>query len=144
MSHAQQVPKRKRRRKAVPMLGAAGLSFSLASGASAAIVGPAADLSTRDTEPAREITLAEEEISDLSLATFYVFDKESVGALRPGLRLAAGGSCAGCGGCGGGCGCWTGTYYTSSVFGNDAGQPYYSSKPVRKYTHTLKPAPKNP
>ena len=48
-------------------MGAAGLSLSLASGASAATVGPAA----------HEITLGEEEISDVTLATFYVFDKEN-------------------------------------------------------------------
>jgi hypothetical protein len=145
MSHAQKVPKRKRRRKAMPMLGAAGLSLSLANGASAAIAGAAADISTGDTGASHEIILAEEEISDVSLATFYVFDKETAGTFRPGLRLAMGGSCGacgGCGGCGGGCGCWTGTNYTAPVFGNDVGS--HSGKPVRKYTHALKSAPKNP
>ena len=101
MSHAQKVPKRKRRRKAMPMLGAAGLSLSLANGASAAIAGAAADISTGDTGASHEIILAEEEISDVSLATFYVFDKETAGTFRPGLRLAMGGSCGACGGCGG-------------------------------------------
>jgi hypothetical protein len=44
-----------------------------------------------------ELFLGEEELSDVSLATFYVFDKESAGAppLAQQLRLAAGG-------CGGG------------------------------------------
>ncbi len=143
MSHAKEASKRKRRRKAAPVLGAAGLSLSLASGASAAVGGLAAEMPTRNTGVSHEITLREEEISDVSLATFYVFDKENVGALRPGVRFAAGGCAGGCGGCGGGCGCWTGTYYTDSVFSNDAGQPYRPSRPVHKYTHTLKPAPKN-
>jgi hypothetical protein len=63
---------RKRFKKAAPALGAAaGLSLSLASGASAA---PAADISSPRSGPGQEIILAEEEISDVSLATFYVFD----------------------------------------------------------------------
>jgi hypothetical protein len=53
-------------------LGAAGLSFSLASGASAA---PAANIPTRSVDLSHEFILAEEEVSDVSLATFYVFDK---------------------------------------------------------------------
>ena len=43
MSHAKQDLKRRRRSIAVPLLGAAGLSLSLASGASAATDVPAAD-----------------------------------------------------------------------------------------------------
>jgi hypothetical protein len=38
-----------------------------------------------------EITLGEEEISDVSLATFYVFDKENPGTSRPDVQLARGG-----------------------------------------------------
>jgi len=99
MSHAKQASKQKKSRAcAVPLLGAAGLSLSLASGAPAATVGPAA----------HEITLGEEEISDVSLATFYVFDKENAGTSRPDLLLVRGGhGCGhGCGhhGCGHGCG----------------------------------------
>ena len=49
----------------------------------------------------REITLGEEEISDVSLATFYGFDAENP---RPRQRVVPGGGC-GCGcGCGHGCG----------------------------------------
>ena len=47
--------------------------------------------------------LGEEEITDFSLATFYVFEKENTEPTKHGVRLA--------------CGCWTGTYYTSA---NDA------------------------
>ena len=57
--------------------------MSLASGASAAT--EAADIPTQNTWVSPEITLHEEEISDVSLATFYVFDKENP---RPGLQLA--------------------------------------------------------
>jgi hypothetical protein len=64
-------------------LGAAGLSFSLASAASAA---PAAKIPTRSADLSHEFILAEEEVSDVSLATFYVFDKENSGTVRPGVR----------------------------------------------------------
>lgn len=108
MSHAKLASKRRRRSKAVPVLGAAGLSLSLAGGASAATGGPAADLpTTRNTVANHEIILAEEEISDVNLGTFYVFDKENADASRRGIQLAAGHGCGGgCGGrgCGGGCG----------------------------------------
>jgi hypothetical protein len=67
MSRAKQASKRKRRSKAVPVLGAAGLSLALASGASAATGGPAADMLTRNTGVCHEITLGEEEIFDVSL-----------------------------------------------------------------------------
>ena len=87
MSRAKQASKRKHRACAVPLLGAAGLSLSLASGASAATDVPAANMPTLNTT-ANEITLAEEEIADVSLATFYVFDKENVGTSEPGVQLA--------------------------------------------------------
>jgi hypothetical protein len=136
MPHAKQVSKRKRSRKTVPALGAAGLALSLASGASAAIGAPAADTTAPQSAVSQAITLAEEEISDVSLATFYVFDKEHTGTRRPGLRLAMAGG-AGCAGCGG-CGCWTGTYYDSSVFGNEANPPHHPVKPAHKYAHPVK------
>jgi hypothetical protein len=88
MSGEKQSPNPKR--KVVPVLGAAGLSLSLAGGASAATGGPAAEMLTRDTGVSHEITLREEEVSDVSLATFYVFDKENPGTFRPGVRFAVG------------------------------------------------------
>ena len=93
MPQAKKPSKRKHRACAVPLLGAAGLSLSLASGASAATVGPAA----------HEITLGEEEISDVSLATFYVFDKENPST--PGVQLVRHRGCHGCqaAGCHRGC-----------------------------------------
>jgi hypothetical protein len=128
MSHAKQAStKRKRSINAVPVLSAAGLSLSLASGASAAIGRPAADMPT-----SHEITLCEEEISDVSLATFYVFDNEKAGAFRRRIKLAAGG-CGGCGGCGdggGGEGCAS-SYSGAAPFGSYVTPPRYS-KPTRK------------
>jgi hypothetical protein len=143
MSQTKQASRPKRRRKAIPVLGAAGLSLSLVNGASAAIGGLAADMPARNTGVSHEITLGEEEISDVSLATFYVFDKENPRTLRRGVQLAMSGGC-GCMGCGG-CGCWTGTNYTASVFNDSPGTPH-SSKSAHKYTHATKPAParKNP
>ena len=47
----------------------------------------------------RAIGLSDEEISDVSLATFYVFEAENPAALPRGQRAVAGGC-----GCGGGCG----------------------------------------
>ena len=95
----------KRVTKAAPVLGAAGLTFSLAGGASAAVA-PAQDQPTApNLAPGHQITLGEEEISDVSLATFYVFDKEDSGAARNGVQVArACGGCRGCRGCRG-CGC---------------------------------------
>jgi len=107
MSNAKQGSKRKRRGKAMPVLGAAGL-LALASGASAEAL---VDAPTPNTGMSHQVVLGEEEISDVSLATFYVFDKESAGSLKPGVQLARGGGCGGggcggggCRGCGGGCG----------------------------------------
>jgi hypothetical protein len=98
---------------ALPALGAAGLTFSMVGGASAAAV-PANDTTQSTTySPNHQITLGEEEIADVSLATFYVFDKESTAAAKDGnVQLARGCGCGrGCGGrgCGGrGCGCGIG------------------------------------
>jgi hypothetical protein len=115
MAHTK--PKRRRRSKALPVLGAAGLSLSLASGASAVPAGPASP-TQNTTEVGQNITLGEEEIGDVSLATFYVFDKENDGISGP-LQLVGhgghghgggcgghghGGGCGGCGGHGRGCG----------------------------------------
>jgi len=100
MSHGKRNSKRKGRTKAVTILGVAG-ALSLASGAA---VGPPGDSPTANTA----VTLYEEEISDVSLSTFYAFDHESAGARRPGLQLAQrmrrGRPRQGSGGCAGDCG----------------------------------------
>jgi hypothetical protein len=57
--------------------------------------------SKRNTAANCEIKLDEEEIADVSLATFYVFDTEN--AARRGQRLVPGGG-GGCGCSGNGCG----------------------------------------
>jgi hypothetical protein len=110
MPRVKQASKKKRVTKAVPALGAAGLTFSLMGGASAAVV-PANDESlTPNYSPNHQLTLGEEEIADVSLATFYVFDKELAAAAKDGVQMARGCGCRGCGGCRGcrGCGCGRG------------------------------------
>ena len=90
---------RARRKTAVTALGLAG-ALSLAGNASASTA--PSDVPMQRTAP---IMLAEEEISDVSLATFYIFDTENVGPAD--IKLAARGGCGhGCGGhgCGHGCG----------------------------------------
>jgi hypothetical protein len=94
MSRSKQTSKGRGRRRVVTALGVAG-ALSLAGGASASI-SPADHIPTQNTAP---VILAEEEISDVSLATFYVFDKENAGAHHSSVQLAA----RGCGH--GGCGC---------------------------------------
>ena len=85
--------KRKRRSNALPVLGAAGLSLSLASGASIATPTPSLDTITRNARESYENILREEEICDVSLVTFCVFDKEGAGAFRAGERLIRVGGC---------------------------------------------------
>jgi hypothetical protein len=82
MSHGKGNSKRKGRTKAVTVLRVAG-ALSLAGGASGAAVNPPGDALTAN----KAVTLYEEEISDVSLSTFYAFDHERAGARRPGTRL---------------------------------------------------------
>src|SRR6476661_10633773 len=101
MARTKQVSKRKRRRIGLPALGAAGVSLVMVGGAAANA--PTANVpSLQDTSLRPAITLDEEEISDVTLGTFYVFDKENESQLGQGIRLAAA-RCGGCGRCGGGC-----------------------------------------
>jgi hypothetical protein len=100
----------------VPVIGAVALSLSLGSGVSA-LATTAADASVTHA-PTQPVLLHEEEISDVSLATFHVFDKETATTRRPRLRLTQG---AGCGGCG--CACGTGLYTPPPVFGSPVYPP---------------------
>ena len=125
MPRKRQASKRRSRKEVVPVLGAVSLSLT---GAASAGTAPTMDVPTNDKPPAPEWMLSEEEVADVSLGTFYVFDKETAGVPRLEQRFAracrgCGGcrgcrgcaracrgcagcaGCAGCGGCGGGCGC---------------------------------------
>lgn len=103
MAQAKQASKRKRRVTALPVMGVAGMSLSLVGGASAATTGPVIDNPSMKVGPQPQITLGEEEIADVSLSTFYVFDKENSVVPQLGDKLAWGCRC-GCRGCGGRCG----------------------------------------
>jgi hypothetical protein len=112
MARVKQASKRKRAAKSVPVLGAAGLTFSLVGGASAAVAPNQDQPQTPKLAPSHQFTLGEEEISDVSLATFYVFDKENSEAAKSGVQVAWRG-CGGCRGCRGcracrGCRCGVG------------------------------------
>src|SRR5258708_20789618 len=90
MPRVKQASRRKRVTKAaVPALGAAGLTFSLVGGASASAV-PTDVQQTNNYLPSQAFTLGEEEIADVSLATFHLFDKDTTGAVRGGAHLAWG------------------------------------------------------
>lgn len=100
---------RKRRMTTLPVLGAAGMSLSLTGGASAAAV-PTGQLDGHravDALTNLNLLLGEEEISDVSLSTFYVFDKENAANFQLGQKVAARCGCGRCGGCRGcgRCGC---------------------------------------
>ena len=105
MPRVKQASKQKRTTKATAakVLGAAGLGLSLASSASASTMPAAGIPQSDDTSPNQRFFLGEEEMADVSLATFHLFDRENFGS---GVQLARGG-CGGCGcghGGGGGCG----------------------------------------
>jgi hypothetical protein len=104
--------KSKRRSKALPALGFAGVSLSMAGGACASTSAAMANTPPTSQSQNHEIFVGDEEIFDASLSTFYTFDKENAGApsLAQQLKLARGGGCGcghggGCGGCGHGGGC---------------------------------------
>src|SRR5271166_6420939 len=103
MARTKQVSKRRTQRTTLSVMGAAGVSLAMAGGSSATAP---ADAPSKDTAPRPVVFLGEEEISDVSLATFYVFDKDYVQPSEI-LKVAAHG-CGGCRGCGGcaarGCG----------------------------------------
>jgi hypothetical protein len=114
MPRVKQAAKQARTTKAtaVTALGT-GLGLSLAGSASASTI-PTADIpQPYNISPDQRLVLDEEEMADVSLATFHLFDKETAGS---GVQLAVVvvRGCRGCGGCRGcracrGCGAvWRG------------------------------------
>ena len=113
MPQVKRAAKGKRPNKAVSVLGIAGVSWAASTGGSPAGMpsaslasppaGSVADILWQNTAPFQIPFLDEEEIADVSLATFYLFDKENTGSLRGMVQQARG--CGGGRGCGGrGCG----------------------------------------
>jgi hypothetical protein len=96
MSLVKQASKQERTTKAatITMLGATGLGFSLLGNASASTISAADIAPSENAPPDQRFVLSEEEMADVSLATFHLVDKESVGR---GVLLAR--ACGGCRGC---------------------------------------------
>jgi hypothetical protein len=100
-------------------LGIAGVSFAVAGAAHASTPATTADVPAQ--KATQQFFLGEEEMSDVSLSTFYVFDKENAATSNLGQKTAWWGcgrcgcgrcgcgwrGCGGCGGCGGCPWCWS-------------------------------------
>jgi hypothetical protein len=115
-------------------LRAAGLSVALAGGASAATGAPAATMLTPNNGASHEITLLEEAIFDVTLATFLVVNKEAAGKFQAARKLAMGGGCGGgCAGCAG----WSGAYGASPE--SESALQQRPSKPPHPSKHTRVP-----
>jgi hypothetical protein len=115
---------RKHRRRGMPVLGAAGLSLSLSGGALAAM-----GVTTPDSVPLnQEQMLHEEEICDITLSTFHIFDREEG---TPWLRARIAGG-VGCGACG------PSLYSQPANNGPVSGQSPPATKPTHRQVHTLK------
>ena len=95
MPRTKRMPNQNQLRKAASVAGVVGASMALGGGAYATGVADSSpDMSARDTTLGPQINLSEEELSDVSLGTFYVFDKED-------LSMAGAQYAARCGRCGG-------------------------------------------
>src|ERR1700689_2926250 len=116
MPQAKRPARGKGPNKAISRLGSAGVCWAASTGGSPAempaafaapTAGSVADLVWQNAAPFRVPTLDEEEISDVSLATFHLFDKDDLGNSQSGIQLAAfhGGGGCGCHGGGGFRGC---------------------------------------
>src|SRR5215469_10029815 len=109
MSQMKPALKGKRSKRALSVLSVAGLGA-----AGMTLAWPANGSMAAMLSPGTAVTpLAEEELSDVTLATFHVYDKEIAGVKRsPLLELTrcgcgrcGGRGCRGCRGCGGRCRC---------------------------------------
>jgi hypothetical protein len=88
--------RRKRSRIAVPVVGAVGASMAVVGGAYAkGVVG--LDAVPDSNVPGPQINLTEEEIADVNLGTFFVFDRENL--QQYGEQYAQRGCGRGCRGC---------------------------------------------
>lgn len=114
MAQAKRASRGNRPSKTVSVLGIAGMSLAASTGGSPAEM-PSASLAAptagsvaiwQNTASFQVPSLDEEEISDVSLATFHLFDKEDLANSQSGVQRAAfRGGCGcghGCGGCRGG------------------------------------------
>src|ERR1700733_14571893 len=140
MPQAKATVRKNLKSKSVPVLSAAGLSLSLAAGTPTAIDASANDMPTGSI-PLSHQRLHEEEITDLSLATFHIFEEKDNLLPQRGARLSGGG----CGACGG-------SFYLPPVFGLPPGGPLsgpgrssepYATRPRRQFLEEEE-APRSP
>ena len=92
--------KARQSKTALSVLSLAGLSLAATTATTSKSV---AGMPSPAAAPLQAFTLGEEEISDVTLATFHLFDKESVEQSRSLLHLTRCGCGGGCRGGGGGC-----------------------------------------
>jgi hypothetical protein len=130
MSPATGSLQNRRRRKGVPLLGAAGLSLSLSGGAPAAVGIVTADMPECLVGATHEQTLREEEVTDITLSRFDISERKTVPWVR--MRIAGGGACGGCG---------AGLYSNPPMYNDTAGSPV---PPARKPTHQSLQRPRAP
>src|SRR6201997_2936242 len=95
MPRAKRNLKVKRPSKVLSVAGIAGAFLASSTSRSMANVPP------QSMAPFQALKLGEEEISDVTLATFHFVDGESQDTTLPRVQLARGGCGGGCGGCGG-------------------------------------------
>jgi hypothetical protein len=126
MSQAK-VALHKHRRKGLPVLGAAGLSLWLSGGAAASTGVTTTDIPTFSVAVDQEQTLREEEITDITLSTFHILDRERTPRLL--TRTAGGAACGACG---------SGLYQQPANNGPFSGMSPPARKPTHPYVQTLK------
>ncbi len=104
MARAKRVSKGGSLNKAASVLGVAGMSVAATTGGASAGM-PVLDFTSPGNELNRSLMLGDEEISGVTLASFHLFDQDSVKSLATdNVQLARGCGCGGgCRGCGGGC-----------------------------------------
>ncbi len=106
MARAKREAKKGRLNKAASVLGIAGVSVAATTGGASAGM-PVLDFTSPGDDLNRSLMLGDEEISGVTLASFHLFDQDSVKALATdNVQLArgcgCGHGCGGCRGCGGG------------------------------------------
>ena len=117
---------RSKRRRLKKALGVAGVSLSLAGGAAASNTGSASN----NPVPRHEAVHTEDEIADVSLSTFAVFDREDAAKVR-GEQLAWWWGCRGCSACRGCRGCGAPSSDPPTVRYSTVGYPTVRSPIVR-------------
>lgn len=107
MQRTKQASKKKQMTKAaVPALGLAGLTFSLAGSAMASAVRAGEPPQRLNVTPGQFGALNEEELADVNLATFHLaYDEKTVSGVLLARGCGGCGGCRGCRGCGGCRGC---------------------------------------